>query len=120
VAPCTGASAARLRIQAATPALSPGHRAAALIGGWRGLQRLVGRAPGRDGGEALVLQIDVLGGEAVLALDDAGPVVELPLPPGTYQVSARRGAVQRAYTLALEPGQPYTLVLDIALRPPSA
>jgi hypothetical protein len=46
--------------------------------------------------------VEDMGGNRVLSLDDATPLIDLPLPPGTYQVTARHGNLRRGYTLTLE------------------
>jgi hypothetical protein len=48
----------------------------------------------------------------VAAIDDAPPMNVLELPPGLYQVVARRGAASRSYTLKLAGGA----TIDLHLR----
>jgi hypothetical protein len=50
----------------------------------------------------------------VLALDDAGPLVEVALCPGTYHVSAQRGRLRRGYTVTLQQGASFDLYLRLA------
>ncbi|MDE2082310.1 MAG: hypothetical protein KGI90_13255 [Burkholderiales bacterium] len=99
------AAAARLRIVVPAAAAPRG----ALQGALERLRRLC--APRHPAPLRLRLRIDDLQGGRVLELDDAGPLLELPLPAGTYHVHSRRGAVQRDYTMVLEPGRPFTLEL---------
>ena len=62
---------------------------------------------------ALKLQVDDLRGLRVDEIDDAGPLTELPLPPGTYLVTATAGSIRRGYTLTLEPGLSFDLYLHL-------
>ena len=94
---------ARLRIVA--PASRPGGGLQGTVERLRSLCLSVHRAA------PLRLRVDDLQGRRVLELDDVGPLVELPLPAGTYHVRSQRGTRQRAYTMVLEPGRPFTLVL---------
>ncbi|MEY4749215.1 MAG: hypothetical protein RIQ60_1429 [Pseudomonadota bacterium] len=52
-------------------------------------------------------------GRAAFDNSDVGPLVRLLLPPGTYQVLARRGRHERAYTLTLAPGARIELWLPL-------
>jgi len=61
-------------------------------GAWHGA-----RAP-------LSVQIDDAQGNRMLAIADAGPRIDVPLPAGAYHVAVRLGSVQRRYTLTLEQG----------------
>jgi hypothetical protein len=47
-------------------------------------------------------------------VDDAGPLVEVPLPAGTYQVTVQLGCVRRSYTMTLEPGMSFDLHLRLS------
>jgi hypothetical protein len=60
------------------------------------------------------LEICDLGGHQVLAIDDAGALVDVTLLPGTYHVSAEVDGVRRSYTVALEPGVSFDLYLGPA------
>ena len=64
--------------------------------------------------ESLNLQINDLRGEHVRSVDDAGALVEVCLPAGTYHVSAILGKVRRSYMLALEAGKSFDLYLRLA------
>jgi hypothetical protein len=75
---------------------------ARVIDGRRNVQTLLG------------LEIRDLEGHRVLALPDAGPLVDVTLPPGTYHVSTARGDTRRRYTVALEPGAFVELYLNPA------
>jgi hypothetical protein len=75
------------------------------------------RAVPADERAARRLEIHDLRGRRMLALDDAGPLVEVALPPGTYHVTARRGPVQRGYTVALEQGVSFDLHLRLPQPP---
>jgi hypothetical protein len=59
----------------------------------------------------LKLAIHDLQGRCTLALDDAGPLVDVTLPPGTYHVSTDHGGARRRYTVALEQGASFDLYL---------
>ncbi|MFC5499423.1 hypothetical protein ACFPOE_17895 [Caenimonas terrae] len=63
--------------------------------------------------EPLCLSIEDRQGRTVLVVDDAGPLVDVPLPPGTYQVTARKGRLRRGYTLTLERGSSVDLHLSL-------
>ncbi len=63
----------------------------------------------------LAVQIDDSRGRHVLALEDPGPFIDVPLPPGTYRVTASQGAARRSYTMVLEAGAP----LELHLRLPA-
>ncbi len=67
----------------------------------------------RDECAPLGLQIFDLQGHRVLALDDAGPLVDVPLPAGTYRVAAHAGSVRRSYTMTLEAGASFDLHLRL-------
>ena len=71
-----------------------------------------GRLPGARAG--LHLNITDARGFQVFALDDAGPLVDVPLPAGTYHVIARMGSVRRSYTMALDQGASVNLYLAFA------
>ena len=64
----------------------------------------------------LRLSVEDLQGRRVLAVDDAGPLLEVPLPAGTYRVNADAGTVRRSYTMTLEPGASFDLHLRLGLR----
>lgn len=70
-------------------------------------------APDARRRQPLNVQVDDLRGRCLLCVQDAGPLIDLPLPAGTYRVSATLGPVCRSYTLTLEPGA----ALDLRLRP---
>ncbi|WP_295953783.1 hypothetical protein [Rhodoferax sp.] len=59
----------------------------------------------------LRLHIDNLQGQRVFTADDAGSLVELALPVGTYNVTAVLGTLCRGYTLTLVEGEPSDLYL---------
>ena len=65
-------------------------------------------------GAPIRLWVDDMSGRRVLELEDAGPVVDLPLEPGTYQVTVRRGALCRSYTLTLQGNTCFDLYLSLA------
>lgn len=67
----------------------------------------------RDEPAPLRVRIDDLRGRPVLAIEDSAPLLDLPLPAGTYHVSACLGAVRRSYTLTLAPGGRFELHLRL-------
>ncbi len=67
--------------------------------------RLYARSP-------LAVQIDDLQGRSVLTIAAAGPLLDVPLPAGTYHVIANLGDVRCSYTMRLEQGES----LDLHLR----
>ena len=69
------------------------------------------------GREPIQVFVEDMGGNRVLSLDDATPLIDLPLPPGTYQVTARHGNVRRGYTLTLERNTSFDLYLSPADAP---
>ncbi|MEO8652749.1 MAG: hypothetical protein ABI409_01360 [Ramlibacter sp.] len=71
------------------------------------------RSPWKDR-EPIHVVVEDMGGNRVLALDDATPLIDLPLPPGTYQVTARHGNLRRGYTLTLECNTSFDLYLSPA------
>jgi hypothetical protein len=77
---------------------------------WYWLRNLYAPPPAKPEGP-LRLHIDNLQGQRVFTADDAGPLVELALPAGTYQVTAVFGTLCRGYTLTLVEGVPNTLYL---------
>jgi hypothetical protein len=56
--------------------------------------------------------VDDLQGRQFFASEDAGSLIEVPLPAGTYHVSVRLGDVRRRYTVKLEHGS----IVDLYLR----
>ena len=81
------------------------------------LQRLLAlhaHGPRPHGRPPLNLRIDDLQGHRLHTVDDAGPLVDVPLPAGTYQVSVHLGQVRRCYTMTLEPGASFDLFLRLA------
>jgi hypothetical protein len=95
------------------------HARAAGATGANVLQRLRALIRGSahpNQGEALRLHIDDLEGRCLLVLDDAGPMIDVPLPAGTYHVFAGVASEQRCYTMTLEPGLPFTLALPFSAR----
>ena len=59
------------------------------------------------------MRIDDLHGKRMFSVDDAGPLVDVPLPAGTYHVSAQRGNARCSYTMTLEPGVSFDLRLRL-------
>lgn len=81
------------------------------------LQRLLALYPSGNRSnrrEPLRLLIDTLDGETVLTVDDAGPLVDVSLPPGTYHVTAHLGDAHRGYTMRLDQGESFDLHLRLA------
>jgi len=69
--------------------------------------------PWKDHSAPLHLQIDDLHGRPVVVIENAGPLIELPLTAGTYHVAAFQGTLRRAYTVTLEPGATFDLHLRL-------
>jgi hypothetical protein len=57
----------------------------------------------------VTLRIADSAGRTVLALDDAGPLTNVKLPPGRYSVSTRFGEHERVHTVVVKPGTPVDL-----------
>jgi hypothetical protein len=60
------------------------------------------------------LEIDDLQGRRFFAAKDARSLIDVPLPAGTYHVTARLGSVHRCYTVKLEQGAHVDLYLRLA------
>lgn len=63
------------------------------------------------------VQIHDLQGQRVFATDAAGALIDLPLPAGTYHVSASIGKLRRSYTMTLEQGASFDLFLRLPAPP---
>jgi hypothetical protein len=57
------------------------------------------------------LSIADLQGRAYFAADDARSLIDLPLPAGTYHITARVGSATRRYTVTLQQGRTFDLHL---------
>ncbi len=68
----------------------------------------------KDDGTQLRLSIVDPQGNVMLASDNAGALLDVVLPPGTYQVIAQFGKVRRGYTLNLAQGTSFDLYLRLA------
>ena len=68
---------------------------------------------GRHNAYAADLQLRILDGSGrkVFALDHAGPLTDVNLPPGRYQVVAEFGGVKRSGRVEIKPGAPAALAL---------
>jgi len=75
----------------------------------RRLRALYSDRPRRAGQPPLRIHIDDLHGTRVFAIDDAGPLIPVALPSGTYEVTAHLGNVRRSYTMTLLQGQAFDL-----------
>jgi len=104
-------SAARLLVHAEDDVGARGKRFESPL---RRLRALYADGPWRDERAPLCLHIDDLLGRRVLAIDDAGPLSDVPLPAGTYNVTVRLGKVRRSYTIVLEQGASFDLHLRLA------
>lgn len=89
----------------------PGRHADSPLQRLRALYPHGGTRQGRH--EPLRLLIDTLDGDTVLAIDDAGPLVDVALPAGTYHVTAHLGETQRGYTMTLGQGMAFDLHLRL-------
>lgn len=68
----------------------------------------------------VVLRIADSGGRTVLALDDAGPLTNVKLPPGTYSVSTRYGSNEKTQKVTVPAGKPVELNLHYPHGPQAA
>lgn len=107
VLPASTDATVHLRIHTADDAASQGWSFDAL----RQRLRAPFLAPPRHGHTPLTLEIHDRQGHRVLALDLAGPLVDVALPPGVYRVTAQRGTRRRSYTVALGPDSSFDLHL---------
>jgi hypothetical protein len=103
---------ARLLIHAG--GADPGPRTHETESPLRRLRALYSAGPQHDTRATLRLQIDDLQGRRMLSLEDADPLVDIELPPGTYHVSAQLGDLRRGYTMTLGHGAPFDLYLRFA------
>ena len=99
-------STARLLIHVAFDA---GARRGRFKSAVRRLRALFSDRPRHAGQPPLRIHIDDLHGTRVFAIDDAGPLIRVALPAGTYQVTAHLGNVRRSYTMTLLQGQAFDL-----------
>ncbi|WP_367847357.1 hypothetical protein [Rhodoferax sp. WC2427] len=104
---------ASLVIHAAADPAERGTLFTAPLAWWYWLRSLYAPAPNPAAKPEgpLRLHIDNLQGQRVFTADDAGPLVELALPAGTYHVTAVLGTLCRGYTLTLVEGVPNDLYL---------
>lgn len=78
------------------------------------LRSLYAGGPRHDERVPLALRIDDLRGQAMLAVEDAWPAIDVILPPGTYHITAHLGELRRGYTVTLEGGRSFDLYLRLA------
>jgi hypothetical protein len=107
-------AAARLLIHAGRDACTNGRHFESPL---RRLRALRADGPSTDPRARLSLQIDNLQGLRVHSVDDAGPLIDVPLPAGTYHVTVHYGSVRRRYTMTLESGASFDLHLRLAPDP---
>ena len=62
------------------------------------------------------LSIEDLAGHRLLDLDQIDPLLDIPLPAGTYHVTARQGAATRRYTMTLAASSAHDLHLRLPER----
>ena len=62
---------------------------------------------------SLRLQIEDLRKHCVRVIDDAELLTDIPLPAGTYHITATLGQWKRRYTMTLEPGTTFHLYLRL-------
>ncbi len=60
------------------------------------------------------VEIDDLQGHRLFEADPAAPLMDVPLPAGTYHVTAHRGRQRRRYTVTLEHGAHFDLYLRVS------
>jgi hypothetical protein len=82
---------------------------------WRRLLTLVSGAAGQRGLPIIRVEVGDLQGRQFFAATDARALIDVPLPPGTYHVTALSGQVHRRYTVRLERGAS----VELHLRPAS-
>jgi len=100
---------ARLLIHAAHGEAPGRGRFVAPLRAWRALvASLWGQAPAAHAD----VHVDDLRGRQFYAAEDARPLLEVPLPAGTYHVNVRLGDARRRYTVTLEHGATVNLYLD--------
>ena len=109
--PCGTLAVARLLIHADGAAATGPTRLAAL---WHQLHHLYTMATHAVPPSPLQVRIADLQGHCVFVNDAAGPLLDLPLPAGTYQITAQLGTIRRSYTTALLPGGSFNLHLRLA------
>lgn len=63
------------------------------------------------------VRIADLHGHQLFSADAKQPLLDVPLPAGTYDVTVSRGAEQRRYTVALAQGATFDLHLRMATGP---
>lgn len=66
----------------------------------------------------VTLRIADARGHTVLALDDAGPLTNVRLPPGRYAVSTRYGAQERRHVIDVKQGTPVDLFMHYPRQTP--
>ena len=64
----------------------------------------------------LSVQIVNLQGRRVFDVESDAPLLEIPLPAGTYHVTAQCGHVCRSYTMVMESGTSFNLYLRLKSR----
>lgn len=108
--PCNGAAhSAKLSIHTAPDSAVPtsvGRRAVPWL---HHVRTLLHPAPA-----PVALTVHDLEGRCLLALDNAGALLELALPAGIYHVTLQSSAAQRRYTVALAAGTTVDLNLQSA------
>ena len=68
----------------------------------------------------VTLRIADTQGRTVLALDDAGPLTNVRLPPGRYAVSTRYGSQERRHVIDVKPGTPVDLFMHYPRQTPQS
>lgn len=68
----------------------------------------------------VTLRIADAKGHTVLALDDAGPLTNVRLPPGRYSVSTRYGSQERRHVIDVKPGTPVDLFMHYPRQTPQS
>ena len=71
----------------------------------------------QEGHRPFNVQIRDLQGQPVEELVDAQSLIDVPLQPGTYHVTAQMGAIQRSFTLTLQKDVRFDLFLYRASEP---
>ena len=81
---------------------------------WQRLLAFCAQKPlGGHGSGRLLVRIHDMKGHEVATFDNAGALLDVALPEGTYRVTIERGSVRRGYTMTLSAGGVFDLYLPL-------